>query len=963
MTMLQSHITASRIPAMRPIMLALSLLAVTCVVSAQIQTTVPALKDVYKNDFYIGCLLSYPHVGFPTDSVVTGQGSVIDANGGYLIKYHMNSMGPGNNMKPVYTVNLTASAAAYTAASAAAKDSIDTHPIITFNGNLIAQLNWAKKQGFTFRGHTLIWHSQTPGTAFFRTGYSATGARLTKQKMLERMDNYIGEMIRQLHARWPGLLSAFDVLNEVIDDGTLQVRKTNNEWWDAIGDSTYIMEAFRSARKYTTLYGELQLKLYYNDYNTHVAGKADAIVRTIGPVFQAGLLDGLGMQEHDANASPTADQWIATYNKYYPICSEMAITELDVSTGSTTPSAALLAAQANQYGQLFKCFVERSYFSGRGKIKNVSKDGLNDTYTFVTTGATSLWDSRDQYKPAFYAVAAVGAKFNQLDSLIRKADSLKQSTYSKRSWDVLTGALTLAKFYKTTNYSYGISAADGLGKAVDTLTSALNALVMSALEARGKYLGNVIGSTTHSNFMTYWNQVTPENAAKWASVEGTMDQYNWTSVDNIYNFAQTNNIPYKHHAFVWGSQYPTWMNSLDSAHQRAQVEEWIRLASTRYPKMSMVDVVNEAFTTPVSFMNALGGTGKTGWDWVVTAFTWARKYTAPGVKLLLNEYSVLQSNTITDNYMRLIDTLQVRGLIDGVGIQGHYFEFKGATYTNSPATIEANLNRIAAKGLPIYITEFDINEPVDSLQVQSYKTYFPIFWENPAVRGMTLWGYTKYEIWKTDAWLIDDRGAERSAMQWLRQYLVCPKRPVLMTPADVGDVVCNPRFVWHPSDSAKTYRFQLSATSTFASISIDSTVSDTTLKVNGLAVSTKYYWRVNAVNDKGTSEFSTAKTFTTGTVLGVNETEAIPAEYSLSQNYPNPFNPTTRIDYSLANRGYVSLKIFNLLGKEVADVFSGVREAGRYSATFDGSGLSSGVYFYRMQAAGYVETKRLVLMK
>jgi GH35 family endo-1,4-beta-xylanase len=864
--------TASRFPAMRSIMLATALLAVSGVVSAQIQTTVPALKDVYKKDFYIGCLLSYPHVGFPTDSAVAGQGAIVDANGGYLIKYHMNSMSPGNNMKPQYTVDLAASAAAYNAASAAAKDSIDTHPVVRFNGNLIAQLNWAKKQGFTFRGHTLVWHSQTPGTAFFRTGYSATGARLTKEKMLARMDNYIGEVFRLLHAGWPGLLSACDVLNEVIDDNTLQVRKTSNEWWDAIGDSTYIMEAFRSARKYTTMYGETQIKLYYNDYSTSTAAKADAIVRTIGPVFQAGLLDGLGMQEHDANQTPTAAQWIATYDKFYSICSEMAITELDVTTGTTTPSAALLATQANQYGQLFKCFVERSYFSGRGKIKNVSKDGLNDQYTFVTSGATSLWDSHDQCKPAFYAVADVGTKYNVLDSLIRKADSLKQSTYTSASWDVLAGAVALAKSSKSMNYSYGVSAADGLAAGVDTLTSALKSLVMSVMDGKTKYLGNTIRTTFRSNFTKYWNQVTPENAGKWGSVEGTKDSYNWGPLDNIYNFAQTNGFPYKHHAFVWGSQYPTWITTLDSASQRAQVEEWIRLAATRYPKMAMVDVVNEPFTTAVPFMNALGGTGKTGWDWVITAFTWARQYCAPGVKLLLNEYNVLQSNTVTDNYMRLIDTLRVRGLIDGVGIQGHYFEFKGAGYAYPVTTLKANLDRIAAKGLPIYITEFDINEPVDSIQLQSYKTYFPLFWEHPAVKGMTLWGYMQYDIWKTDAFVLDERGAERPAMQWLRSYIA-------------------------------------------------------------------------------------------STVLAVNTPNDVPTEYSLSQNYPNPFNPTTKIEYSVPKRDVVSLKIFNLLGKEVATVYSGVREAGHYTAAFDGSGLASGVYFYRMQTAGYSETRRLLLLK
>ena len=128
--------------------------------SGSIQTDVPALKDVFANDFTIGCLLSYAHIGFPFDPYVPGQSSVVDPNGGFLILYHMNSMSPGNWMKSTYIVDISGSATAYSAASTQeGKDSIDVHPIVTFNGNIIAQLDWAQRQGFTFRGHTLVWHN------------------------------------------------------------------------------------------------------------------------------------------------------------------------------------------------------------------------------------------------------------------------------------------------------------------------------------------------------------------------------------------------------------------------------------------------------------------------------------------------------------------------------------------------------------------------------------------------------------------------------------------------------------------------------------------------------------------------------------------------------------------------------------------------------------------------------------
>jgi GH35 family endo-1,4-beta-xylanase len=445
--------------------------------SAQIQTNVPALKDVFAKDFYIGCLLSYPHVGFASDPVVPGQSNVVDVNGGPLIKYHMNSMSPGNNMKPIYTVDMTGSTAAYAAASTQAqKDSINVRPLIAFNGNLIAQLNWAKRQGFTFRGHTLVWHNQTPGTGFFRTGYSPTGDRLTKAQMTDRLENYIKEMIRTIHEGWPGLLSAIDVVNEAINDGSGTDRTTDSEWYVTFGDNSYLMKAFEFARKYTIQYNEKQIKLYYNDYNTTDAVKADGIVRIVTPIYQAGFLDGIGMQEHDANGSPTAGQFIATYNKFDPICSEMAVTELDVTTGSAAPSAAVLATQANQYGLLFKCFVERSYKSGRGKIINVSKDGLNDAYTFKTNQSSSLWDGQDKCKPAFYAVASIGANYNLLDSLIKYASSLSQGTYSASSWTNLTTAVSAARTARDQNYSVTLSADASLGKAKDDLTTAINGL-------------------------------------------------------------------------------------------------------------------------------------------------------------------------------------------------------------------------------------------------------------------------------------------------------------------------------------------------------------------------------------------------------------------------------------------------------------------------------------------------------
>ena len=470
-----------------------------------VQTNVPALNTVFARDFTIGCLLSYRNIGFPTDPPVPGQSPVSTPQGGYLIKFHMNRMSPGNNMKPQYTVDIAGSAAAYIAAGTQqAKDSIDTHPRVAFNGDMIAQLNWAARQGFTFRGHTLVWHNQTPA-AFFYSGYTTSGIRLTKAQMTQRMGNYIEEVIRLIHAGWPGLLAAFDVVNEAIDDATGAVRRTGNDWYTTFGDSTYVMSAFQFARQYTVQYGETQIKLYYNDYNTETPSKADGIVRLCAPIFQAGYLDGIGMQEHNNLSTPTAAAFIASYNKFDPMCTEMSVTELDVATGSANPSAAVLVTQANQYAMLFKCFVERSLLSGRGKIVNVSKDGLNDANTFQANQASSLWDALNKCKPAFFAVARVGTYYNALDSLVSFAGTLKQGDYTPSSWSPFAGSLSAGHVALTQNYSPSVSADTALAVAEASLKAAIDGLVRSASGVAAS------GGSTAARFALSQNYPNPFN--------------------------------------------------------------------------------------------------------------------------------------------------------------------------------------------------------------------------------------------------------------------------------------------------------------------------------------------------------------------------------------------------------------------------------------------------------------------
>jgi len=102
-----------------------------------------------------------------------------------------------------------------------------------------------------------------------------------------------------------------------------------------------------------------------------------------------------------------------------------------------------------------------------------------------------------------------------------------------------------------------------------------------------------------------------------------------------------------------------------------------------------------------------------------------------------------------------------------------------------------------------------------------------------------------------------------------------------------------------------------------------------------------------------------------GTLLttDVKENKYLPAQFSLDQNYPNPFNPTTSIQYAVGSLQFVTLKVYDLLGNEVATLVNEEKSSGVYDVNFDAAGLSSGMYLYKLQAGSFTETKKMVLLR
>ena len=125
---------------------------------------------------------------------------------------------------------------------------------------------------------------------------------------------------------------------------------------------------------------------------------------------------------------------------------------------------------------------------------------------------------------------------------------------------------------------------------------------------------------------------------------------------------------------------------------------------------------------------------------------------------------------------------------------------------------------------------------------------------------------------------------------------------------------------------------------------VDVSAVDTTAPNNGIIFTEGVSWR------------------STG-IVGIENEDQIPTEYSLSQNYPNPFNPSTTINFTLPSSEFVTLKIYDLLGREVAALVNEEKSAGSYDINFNAFQLSSGIYFYNLQAGSYTEMKKLTLIK
>ncbi|MBR5938120.1 MAG: endo-1,4-beta-xylanase [Clostridiales bacterium] len=309
-----------------------------------------SLKEIYKDDFEFGCCIP---LGLVTSEVEEPRKLIVKEFSSFTCE---NEMKPENILDAETTL---ADPAKYNESPALKFDACK--PILDF----------AKENGIKMRGHTLVWHSQTPDW-FFYENYDINGKLASRELMLKRLENYIKGVFEFIDANYPDLFYAFDVANECVMDGSNDIRKSN--WTETIGDD-FLNFAFEYARKYANK----NIKLFYNDYNEYVPGKQDKIIELMKPIKEAGNLDGIGMQSH-VDSGVTAEAYITALKKYADELGVIIhITELDMKT------AGLINPEYDQglyYQALFEAILaakKEGY-----KIESVTIWGLDDGRSWLT---------------------------------------------------------------------------------------------------------------------------------------------------------------------------------------------------------------------------------------------------------------------------------------------------------------------------------------------------------------------------------------------------------------------------------------------------------------------------------------------------------------------------------------------------------------------------------------------------
>ena len=344
--------------------------------------SLPSLKNVYSKYFKLG-------------TATTAQ-ELAPKSTKELILKHFNSITAGNELKPDAVLDKNA-------CLALAEEGDDTNPQVSL-ASARSILDFARDNNIPVRGHVLVWHQQTP-TWFFKENYADDGEWVSKEKMLQRMENYIKNVFEAVKEEYPDVdFYAWDVVNECwLDDGNYRKAGSqeegsqNSPWVKVFGDNSFIKPAFEFAKKYAPE----GTKLYYNDFNEYMPQKTQAIIKMVEEINSDGhYIDGIGMQSHlDVRSGSDAFPAVNVYEKAVKAFTEtgldVQVTELDATVNDTDH----FAEQAQYYSDIMDVLVKYA-----DKISAVVFWGTTDDQSWRASKTPLLFNEDYSAKESFHAI-------------------------------------------------------------------------------------------------------------------------------------------------------------------------------------------------------------------------------------------------------------------------------------------------------------------------------------------------------------------------------------------------------------------------------------------------------------------------------------------------------------------------------------------------------------------------------
>jgi hypothetical protein len=228
-----------------------------------------------------------------------------------------------------------------------------------------------------------------------------------------------------------------------------------------------------------------------------------------------------------------------------------------------------------------------------------------------------------------------------------------------------------------------------------------------------------------------------------------------------------------------------------------------------------------------------------------------------------------------------------------------------------------------------------------------------------ALNGNTLY------YWRVNATNTAGTGAYSTTFNFMTAAAP-PPAPSLISPTNGQQgVTLTPNMLWTTAAGSSSYHIQIATDLNFNNIIYQATPTSTshTIPSGNLALNTLYFWRVRGQNVSGFGPYSSTFNFRS-IVSGITSLgTAIPTEYKLYNNYPNPFNPSTKIKFDLPKSSNVKIKIYDMNGRMVNEVFDLNLDAGTYETTYNAAALASGIYYFRIDAGSFSDTKKMILIK